>query len=136
MLNLFAAGDDAKPVTHLLAVDLSSVTGTKLLHEAIRYLVDEAIAYHAYSNMLFILFSSDYVFLFNTMQMDGSNRARVGLLLYARSDSVSTILLMKDIIDRTISSFRFVPLFSFPFFPFSSRDSEWYSLSLFLSSHH
>ncbi|KAM3408479.1 hypothetical protein ACQJBY_001541 [Aegilops geniculata] len=67
--------DDAKPVTHLLAVDLSSVTGTKLLHEAIRYL------------------------------MDGSNRARVGLLLYARSDSVSTILLMKDIIDRTISSF-------------------------------
>uniref|UniRef100_A0A452YDZ7 UDP-glucose:glycoprotein glucosyltransferase n=1 Tax=Aegilops tauschii subsp. strangulata TaxID=200361 RepID=A0A452YDZ7_AEGTS len=67
--------DDAKPVTHLLAVDLSSVTGTKLLHEAIRYL------------------------------MDGSNRARVGLLLYACSDSVSTILLMKDIIDRTISSF-------------------------------
>uniref|UniRef100_A0A452YE46 Uncharacterized protein n=1 Tax=Aegilops tauschii subsp. strangulata TaxID=200361 RepID=A0A452YE46_AEGTS len=92
--------DDAKPVTHLLAVDLSSVTGTKLLHEAIRYLVDEAIAYHAYSNMLFILFSSDYVFLFNMMQMDGSNRARVGLLLYACSDSVSTILLMKDIIDR------------------------------------
>ena len=66
--------------------------------------------------MLFILFSSDYVFLFNMMQMDGSNRARVGLLLYACSDSVSTILLMKDIIDRTISSFRFVPLFSFLLF--------------------
>ncbi|XP_037450870.1 UDP-glucose:glycoprotein glucosyltransferase-like isoform X3 [Triticum dicoccoides] len=74
-LHSHGTGDDAKPVTHLLAVDLSSVTGTKLLHEAIRYL------------------------------MDGSNTARVGLLLYARSDSVSTILLMKDIIDRTISSF-------------------------------
>ncbi|KQJ97067.1 UDP-glucose:glycoprotein glucosyltransferase isoform X2 [Brachypodium distachyon] len=67
--------DDVKPVTHLLAVDLSSKIGTKLLHEAICYL------------------------------MDGSNRARVGLLLYARSDSASNILLMKDIIDRTISSF-------------------------------
>ncbi|XP_037406433.1 UDP-glucose:glycoprotein glucosyltransferase-like isoform X2 [Triticum dicoccoides] len=74
-LHSHGTGDDVKPVTHLLAVDLSSVTGTKLLHEAIRYL------------------------------MDGSNRARVGLLLYARSDSISTILLMKDIIDRTISSF-------------------------------
>ncbi|XBJ23980.1 hypothetical protein VPH35_001962 [Triticum aestivum] len=74
-LHSHGSGDDVKPVTHLLAVDLSSVTGTKLLHEAIRYL------------------------------MDGSNRARVGLLLYARSDSISTILLMKDIIDRTISSF-------------------------------
>ncbi|VAH04245.1 unnamed protein product [Triticum turgidum subsp. durum] len=74
-LHSHGSGDDVKPVTHLLAVDLSLVTGTKLLHEAIRYL------------------------------MDGSNRARVGLLLYARSDSISTILLMKDIIDRTISSF-------------------------------
>ncbi|XP_048574338.1 UDP-glucose:glycoprotein glucosyltransferase isoform X3 [Triticum urartu] len=74
-LHSHGSGDDVKPVTHLLAIDLSSVTGTKLLHEAIRYL------------------------------MDGSNRARIGLLLYARSDSISTILLMKDIIDRTISSF-------------------------------
>jgi hypothetical protein len=41
--------------------------------------------------------------------MDGSNRARVGLLPYVRNDRSSPILLLKDIIDRTISSFRFVP---------------------------
>ncbi|OEL35788.1 UDP-glucose:glycoprotein glucosyltransferase [Dichanthelium oligosanthes] len=67
--------DDAKPVTHLLAVDISSRVGMKLLHEAIRYL------------------------------MDGSDRARVGLLLYVRSGSSSPILLLKDIFDKTISSF-------------------------------
>ncbi|KAF8672264.1 hypothetical protein HU200_049461 [Digitaria exilis] len=67
--------DDAKPVTHLIAVDLSSKVGTKLLHEAIRYLID------------------------------GSSRARVGLLLYVRGGSSEPILLLKDIIDRTILSF-------------------------------
>ncbi|KAL6883793.1 hypothetical protein ACP4OV_011207 [Aristida adscensionis] len=65
--------DDVKPVTHLLAIDLSSRVGTKLLHEAIRYL------------------------------MAGSDRARVGLLLYVRSGSSSPILLLKGIIDKTIS---------------------------------
>jgi UDP-glucose:glycoprotein glucosyltransferase len=69
--------DDAKPVTHLLAIDLSSKVGTKLLHEAIRYL------------------------------MDGTDRARVGLLLYVRSGCSPPILLLKDIFDRTISSFSY-----------------------------
>ncbi|CAN6287994.1 unnamed protein product [Urochloa humidicola] len=69
--------DDAKPVTHLLAIDLSSKVGTKLHHEAIRYL------------------------------MDGTDRGRVGLLLYVRSGSSQPILLLKDIIDRTISSFSY-----------------------------
>uniref|UniRef100_A0A0D9XKJ1 UDP-glucose:glycoprotein glucosyltransferase n=1 Tax=Leersia perrieri TaxID=77586 RepID=A0A0D9XKJ1_9ORYZ len=69
--------DDAKPITHLVAVDLSSKTGIKLLHEALRYL------------------------------MAGSNRARVGLLLYACNDNPSPILHMKDIFDRTISSFSY-----------------------------
>jgi UDP-glucose:glycoprotein glucosyltransferase len=40
LLNLSAATDDAKPVTHLLAIDISSKHGAKLLHVAIRYLVD------------------------------------------------------------------------------------------------
>lgn len=31
--------DDVKPVTHLLAVDVTSNKGIKLLHEGIRYLV-------------------------------------------------------------------------------------------------
>ncbi|KAG2548509.1 hypothetical protein PVAP13_9KG188900 [Panicum virgatum] len=69
--------DDAKPVTHLLAIDLSSKVGTKLLHEAIRYL------------------------------MDGTDRARVGLLLYVRSGCSPPVLLLKDIFDRTISSFSY-----------------------------
>ncbi|XP_066332805.1 UDP-glucose:glycoprotein glucosyltransferase-like isoform X1 [Miscanthus floridulus] len=69
--------DDAKPVTHLLAIDLSSKVGTKLLSEAIRYL------------------------------MDRSDRARVGLLLYVRTGASSPILLLKDIFDRTISSFSY-----------------------------
>uniref|UniRef100_A0A0E0CPF8 UDP-glucose:glycoprotein glucosyltransferase n=1 Tax=Oryza meridionalis TaxID=40149 RepID=A0A0E0CPF8_9ORYZ len=69
--------DDAKPVTHLVAVDISSKIGIKLLHEAIRYL------------------------------MAGSNRARVGLLIYVRNDNLSPILHMKDIFDRTISSFSY-----------------------------
>ncbi|CAN6310811.1 unnamed protein product [Urochloa humidicola] len=69
--------DDAKPVTHLLAIDLSSKVGTRLLHEAIRYL------------------------------MDGTDRGRVGLLLYVCSASSQPILLLKDIIDRTISSFSY-----------------------------
>ncbi|KAG2537562.1 hypothetical protein PVAP13_9NG299400 [Panicum virgatum] len=69
--------DDAKPVTHLLAIDLSSKVGTKLLHEAISYL------------------------------MDGTDRARVGLLLYVRSGCSPPILLLKDIFDRTISSFSY-----------------------------
>ncbi|OQU85915.1 hypothetical protein SORBI_3004G337800 [Sorghum bicolor] len=69
--------DDAKPITHLLAIDLSSKVGTKLLSEAIRYL------------------------------MDGSDRARVGLLLYVHTGGSSPILLLKDIFDRTIYSFSY-----------------------------
>lgn len=34
-----AAIDDLKPVTHLLAVDVASKKGIKLLHEGINYLV-------------------------------------------------------------------------------------------------
>ena len=41
--------------------------------------------------------------------MDGTDRARVGLLLYVRSGCSPPVLLLKDIFDRTISSFRFVP---------------------------
>lgn len=36
---IISALDDVKPVTHLLAVDVTSVKGMKLLHEGIRYLV-------------------------------------------------------------------------------------------------
>lgn len=39
MCFLYVAIDDLKPVTHLLAVDVSSKKGMKFLHEGIRYLV-------------------------------------------------------------------------------------------------
>lgn len=36
---LISASDDLKPVTHILAADITSKKGMKLLHEGIRYLV-------------------------------------------------------------------------------------------------
>ncbi|KAK3153915.1 hypothetical protein QOZ80_2BG0183200 [Eleusine coracana subsp. coracana] len=69
--------DDVKPVTHLLAIDLSSKLGIKLLHASTCYL------------------------------MDGSDRARVGLLPYVGHDRSSPILLLKDIIDKTSSYFSY-----------------------------
>jgi len=54
--NLSAAADDAKPVTHLLAIDLSSKVGTKLLHEAIRYLVDAVDIFSYLFSVLFMMF--------------------------------------------------------------------------------
>ncbi|KAA3463503.1 UDP-glucose:glycoprotein glucosyltransferase-like [Gossypium australe] len=58
--------DDVKPVTHLLAVDVTSRKGIKLLREAIRYLVQ------------------------------GSKNARVGVLFTAGQDAnLSNILLVK-----------------------------------------
>ncbi|MBA0572609.1 hypothetical protein Golob_002937 [Gossypium lobatum] len=58
--------DDVKPVTHLLAVDVTSRKGIKLLREAIRYLIQ------------------------------GSKNARVGVLFTAGQDaSLSNILLVK-----------------------------------------
>lgn len=38
-LAFVAAMDDLKPVTHILAVDVTSKKGMNLLHEGIRYLV-------------------------------------------------------------------------------------------------
>lgn len=41
--------DDLKPVTHLLAVNVASRSGLKVLHEGIRYLVQMVIScdYHS-----------------------------------------------------------------------------------------
>lgn len=38
-LSITSAVDDLKPVTHLVAVDMSSKKGMKLLREGIRFLV-------------------------------------------------------------------------------------------------
>nr|XP_010920353.1 UDP-glucose:glycoprotein glucosyltransferase [Elaeis guineensis] len=67
--------DDLKPVTHLLAVNASSRTGIKLLREGIHYL------------------------------MEGSKRARVGILFYTSGGVSSPPLLLAKIFERTASSF-------------------------------
>ncbi|KAG1353977.1 UDP-glucose:glycoprotein glucosyltransferase [Cocos nucifera] len=67
--------DDLKPVTHLLAVNATSRIGIKLLREGIHYL------------------------------MEGSKRARVGILFYASGGASSPPLLLAKIFERTASSF-------------------------------
>lgn len=67
--------DDLKPVTHLLAIDITSTKGVKLLQEGIRYLVD------------------------------GSTKARVGVLFVPNFDSDSPGLLFVKIFQVTASSY-------------------------------
>nr|CAD1836155.1 unnamed protein product [Ananas comosus var. bracteatus] len=67
--------DDLKPVTHLLAVNVASRSGLKVLHEGIRYL------------------------------MGGSERARIGLLLYVAGDASRSAFLLDKIFGKTASSF-------------------------------
>ncbi|XP_072958522.1 UDP-glucose:glycoprotein glucosyltransferase [Typha angustifolia] len=67
--------DKLKPVTHFLAVNTASRAGMKLLQEGLRYL------------------------------MEGSERARIGLLLYTSSNSSSPALLLEEIFEKTASSF-------------------------------
>nr|XP_043627577.1 UDP-glucose:glycoprotein glucosyltransferase [Erigeron canadensis] len=74
---LHSAGtiDDLKPVTHLLAVDITSRRGIKLLHEGIRYL------------------------------MGGSANARVGLLFNSDFDFDSNSFIFMKTFEITVSSY-------------------------------
>ncbi|KAE8009047.1 hypothetical protein FH972_005504 [Carpinus fangiana] len=67
--------DDLKPVTHLLSVDAASKKGMKLLHEGLRYLIE------------------------------GSKRARVGVLFSVNSDAHLSSLLFVKVFEITASSF-------------------------------
>ncbi|WOL04288.1 UDP-glucose:glycoprotein glucosyltransferase [Canna indica] len=69
--------DDIKPVTHLLAVNTTSRTGMKLLHEGINYL------------------------------MGGSKRARVGLLLYGNGVASSPASLFVKVFNVTVSLYNY-----------------------------
>ncbi|XP_042473077.1 UDP-glucose:glycoprotein glucosyltransferase-like [Zingiber officinale] len=69
--------DDLKPVTHLLAVSITSRTGMELLHEGIKYLIE------------------------------GSKRARVGILLYGAESTYSPASLFMKIFDTTISLYSY-----------------------------
>ncbi|GLT63971.1 hypothetical protein SLA2020_364930 [Shorea laevis] len=67
--------DDLKAVTHLLSVDAASKKGMKLLHEGLRYLIE------------------------------GSKRARVGVLFSVNSDAHLSSLLFVKVFEITASSF-------------------------------
>ncbi|KAK1548954.1 hypothetical protein Q3G72_001893 [Acer saccharum] len=67
--------DDLKPVTHLLAVDITSKKGIKLLREGIRFLIG------------------------------GSKRARLGVLFSASEDADSSILLFLKAFEITASTY-------------------------------
>lgn len=67
--------DDLKPITHLLAVDVTSRKGIKLLHEGIRYLLAD------------------------------SPRGRVGFLFNSDIDSDSNSLIFMKVLEVTASSY-------------------------------
>lgn len=68
--------DDLKPVTHLLAVNVTSREGMHLLHEGIRYLIE------------------------------GSKRARIGIIFYVDDGDSSPAIFFADVFERTASLFR------------------------------
>ncbi|CAL9044711.1 unnamed protein product [Musa banksii] len=74
-LHSYASADDLKPVTHLLAIDITSRAGMKLLHEGINYLIG------------------------------GSKRARVAMLLYSTVGASSTASHFVKAIDTAVSVF-------------------------------
>jgi hypothetical protein len=126
------AEDDMKPVTHLLAVDLTSKRGLKFLRHGLHYLVsmsytpiqvqlqimDLAQFHHVLVKLnLEFLFLAQLMDLFltefmNCSQMDGTKRARIGILYNidnpASFSQGSPFLLLVKVIDFTASSFRSV----------------------------
>lgn len=74
-LHSTGTADDLKPVTHLLAVNVTSREGIKLLQEGINYLIK------------------------------GTKRGRVGILPYVNRDAPSQALLLAKVLQRTASSF-------------------------------
>ncbi|KAL8535987.1 hypothetical protein ACS0TY_011576 [Phlomoides rotata] len=67
--------DDLKPVTHILAVDITSKKGMKLLHEGIRYLID------------------------------GSKDARVGVMFKANAGNTLPSLFFMKVFEVTVTSY-------------------------------
>nr|XP_034910754.1 UDP-glucose:glycoprotein glucosyltransferase isoform X2 [Populus alba] len=72
---LHSPGNDVKPVTHLLAVDITSKKGINLLHEGIRYLIE------------------------------GSKGARLGVLFSSSQDSDLPGLLLVKVFEITTASY-------------------------------
>lgn len=125
---LCLAVDDLKPVTHLLSVDAASKKGMKLLHEGLRYLVilndlDGNLSYVFFILYLPLLWLSSPLLLTHhhhhhhywcicilcpMMQIEGSKRARVGVLFSVNSDAHLSGLLFVKVFEITASSFRFV----------------------------
>lgn len=109
-----------KPVTHLLAVDITSKKGINLLHEGIRYLVVFFITtiflfvHFLYCHLSFILVGNlhhSHWLYFNAhimMQIEGSKGARLGVLYSSSQDSDLPGLLLVKVFEITTASYRFV----------------------------
>ena len=111
------AVDDVKPVTHLLAVDVTSKKGIKLLREGISYLV---ILYAMTFALVFVWISSSlwcycyhhYHYWYSNnactiYQTGGSKSARVGVLFSASQDADSSSILLVKTFEITAASYRF-----------------------------
>ena len=124
--------DDLKPVTHLLAVNIASKKGMKLLHEGLQYLVKfwtvilisheffkfilSVYCHHFTLNLnmfitIIIIITSLYVlylFFLLLIQIEASNRARVGVLFSVNQDADVSSHLFVKVFEITASSYRFV----------------------------
>jgi UDP-glucose:glycoprotein glucosyltransferase len=113
--------DDLKPVTHLLAVDITSGSGIKLLRQGLNYLVKYYFAFllniilpfslmpvmswgvgPTYSVLLF------FFYMYIMLQIEGSKDARVGLLFSGNQTTNLFSLLFVKVFEITTSSYRFV----------------------------
>lgn len=108
-------------MTHLLAVDVTSKKGIRLLHEGLRYLVSlynqDVIFFYVLdiSNHYLLIF---IILVFTTiikmidfyvmMQMEGSKGGRVGMLFSGYQDADVSRLLFVKAFEITASSYRFI----------------------------
>jgi UDP-glucose:glycoprotein glucosyltransferase len=113
-----AAMDDLKPVTHLLAVDITSGSGIKLLHQGLNYLVNTDLHFcwiffllvlcQSWVWVLDLLIQYFYFFYLHMLQIEGSKDARVGLLFSGNQTTNLFSLLFAKVFEITTSSYRFV----------------------------
>jgi len=104
-----AASDNVKPVTHLLAIDPTTIKGMKLLREGIRYLVSLLIL-----DVPFLVVVTWKLLTWLTrnisfdFQLDGSTQARVGVLFGSNMAADSPGYIFVKIFQVTTSLNRYV----------------------------
>lgn len=107
------AVDNVKPVTHLLAVDITSKKGIKLLREGIRYLVIlYAMTFALILVWMWCYCNHHYHYWCSSnactiFQIGGTKGARVGVLFSASQDANLPSLLLVKTFEITAASYRF-----------------------------